>query len=132
MDEKFLKLAKTLLFMGQMVQKRLGELETEVAALKLVISVGNCRDAFTPVLQHIIQFGITQRELILKNDIAAFDYRPVSPILYNGKNVSGEIFERMPKLISVGIEKFNSEEMDLLWKKLKSVISIASFLFSSL
>jgi hypothetical protein len=129
---KYLKLAKTLLFMGMMVQKKLGELETECAALKLVISVGNCEDAFKPILQHIVLFGITQRELIINNDIAAFDYRPASPIIYNGNNVSGEIFERMPKLISMGIEKFNNEEMELLWKKLKSIIAISTFLFSQL
>lgn len=125
---KFLKLAKTLLFMGQMVQKKLGELETEVSALKLVISSGNCEDVFTPVLPYIVRFGIEKRELILANDIAAFDYRPTSPIIYNGKNVTAEIFERLPGLISAGVEKFNEEEMELLWIKLKSIIAIASSL----
>lgn len=129
MTDKYLKLAKTLLFMGQMVQRRLGELETEVAALKLVISVGDCQDVFSPVLQHIVQFGITQREAILAHNTAAFDYRPSAPIIYRGKNVSAEIFERLPQLIATGIEKFNAEEMELLWKKLKSVISIASQLY---
>lgn len=128
---KHLKLAKTLLFMGQMVQKKLGELETEVSALKLIISNGNCEEIFNPVIPYIVQFGIKQKELILSHNTAAFDYTPPNPIIYNGKNVTAEIFERLPGLISAGLKKFNEEELNLLWKKLKSAIAIASKLFSS-
>jgi len=122
MYQLYYDIAKILLILSDMLysKKRLEELETARAKLKIIIMNGGAEKAIQPIIPHIIKFANVKKKEILTKNITAFNYKPVVE-----NNDYNDLFNKIPQLAGEYLNLFNIEEQEAFWKQINALIAKA-------